>query len=173
MMTRRFSALLAAGLLFAGAAQADQAAQVHAEKAWIRVLPAGLPAGGYVTLHNTGDTTVTLTGATSARYGHVMLHQSTTEGGMGRMSMVEQLAIPAHGSVALAPGGYHLMLMQATKAVNAGETVPVTLDFADGSHLPVEFLARPANAVDAGDKAPAGMDPAMPMDHGGAMPHGH
>ena len=172
MMPRPLPLLIAAGLLFAGAAHADQSAQVHADKAWIRVLPAGLPAGGYVTLHNTGDSAVALTGASSPRYTHVMLHQSTTEGGMGRMSMVEQLAIPAHGSVALAPGGYHLMLMQATKAVNAGETVPVTLDFADGSHLPVDFLARPANAVDAGDAAPA-MDPAMPMDHGSAMPHGH
>lgn len=173
MMPRPLPLLIAAGLLFAGVAHAGQSAQVHADKAWIRVLPAGLPAGGYVTLHNTGDTAVALTGASSPRYAHVMLHQSTTDGGMGRMSMVDQLAIPAHGSVALAPGGYHLMLMQATKAVNAGETVSVTLDFADGSQLPVDFLARPANAVDAGEAAPAGMDPAMPMDHGSAMPHGH
>lgn len=166
-MPRSLSPLLAAALLFAGAAHADQSTQVHAEKGWIRVLPAGLPAGGYVTLHNTGASAVALTGASSPRYGRVMLHQSTTEGGMGRMSMVEQLAIPARGSVALAPGGYHLMLMQATRAVSAGETVSVTLDFADGSHLPVDFLARPANAVDAGDVAPTGTNP------GGATSQAH
>lgn len=166
-MPRSLSPLLAAALLFAGAAHADQSTQVHAEKGWIRVLPAGLPAGGYVTLHNTGASAVALTGASSPRYGRVMLHQSTTEGGMGRMSMVEQLAIPARGSVALAPGGYHLMLMQATRAVSAGETVSVTLDFADGSHLPVDFLARPANAVDAGDAAPTGTNP------GGATSQAH
>lgn len=172
-MPRALPLLIAAGLLFSGVTHAGQAAQVKADKAWIRVLPADLPAGGYVTLHNTGDTAVALTGASSARYSHVMLHQSTTEGGMGRMSMVNQLTIPAHGSVALAPGGYHLMLTQTTKAVSAGEKVPVTLDFADGSQLPVGFLARPANAVDAGDAAPASMDPAMPTDHGSAIPHDH
>jgi hypothetical protein len=166
-MPRSLSLLLAASLLFAGAAHADQSAQIHADKAWIRVLPAELPAGGYVTLHNSGDSPVALTGASSPRYTHVMLHQSSTESGMGRMSMVDQLAIPAHGSVALAPGGYHLMLMHATGAVSAGDTVSITLDFADGSHLPVDFMARPANAVDAGDPVPAAASSA------GATPPGH
>lgn len=155
-MTVRSLGLLLAGLLAAGAAHADQASQVHADAPWLRVLPAGLPAGGYVTLRNDGDAAATLTHASSARYGEVMLHQSTTDGGMGRMKMVDRLVIPAHGQVALAPGGYHLMMMQAHGAVAAGDRVPVTLDFADGSHLSLEFLARPANAVDAGT---------MPMDH--------
>jgi copper(I)-binding protein len=149
---------LLAGLLFVGTAHAaDQASQVHADQPWIRVLPAGLPAGGYVTLRNGGDDAVTLTGASSPRYAQAMLHQSTTEGGMGRMKMVDKVAIPAHGEVTFAPGGYHIMLMQASKPVQAGEQVPMTLQFADGSHLTVDFLARPANAVD-GDKP-------MPMDH--------
>ncbi|HEX5305166.1 MAG TPA: copper chaperone PCu(A)C [Dyella sp.] len=167
-MPRSLPLLFAAGLLWAGIAHADPSAQVRADKAWIRVLPADLPAGGYVTLHNTGDTAVALVGASSTRYGHVMLHQSSTEGGMGRMNMVERLAIPAHGSVSLAPGGYHLMLMHATPAVSPGDKVPVTLDFADGSKLAVDFLARPANAVDAGEtRATTKTD----LDH--SMPPGH
>lgn len=157
MKIRPLAALLC-GLLLAGAAHAaDQASQIHADQPWIRVLPAGLPAGGYVTLHNGGDDAVTLTGASSPRYAQAMLHQSTTEGGMGRMKMVDKVAIPAHGAVTFAPGGYHIMLMQAATPVKAGEQVPVTLQFADGSHMTVDFLARPANAVDGGDS--------MPMDH--------
>jgi copper(I)-binding protein len=157
MTIRPLSALLA-GLLLAGSVHAaDQASQVRADHAWIRVLPTGLPAGGYVTLSNRGDETAVLTGASSPRYAHAMLHQSSTEGGMGRMKMVDKVAIPAHGEVTFAPGGYHIMLMQASKPVQAGEQVPMTLQFADGSHLTVDFLARPANAVD-GDKP-------MPMDH--------
>lgn len=143
----------AAGLLMASAAQADQAAGIKATHGWIRVLPANLPAGGYVTLNNVADTPAVLNGASSPRYTRVMLHQSTTEGGMGRMKMIEQLAIPAHGNVTFAPGGYHLMLMQAHTPVSAGESIPLTLDFADGSHVQVSFKARPANAVDAGDSA--------------------
>ncbi|HEU4670603.1 MAG TPA: copper chaperone PCu(A)C [Dyella sp.] len=162
-MKARPHAALLAGLLMAGAAHADQAAGVHASNAWIRVMPAGLPAGGYAVLHNDGDAPATLTGASSTAYAGVMLHQSSTEGGMGRMKMIDRLEIPAHGEVALAPGGYHLMLMHGSDTVRVGGQVPVTLQFADGSHATVSFLARPANAIGAGP----GSDATPAHDHGG------
>lgn len=145
---KRFSPLLLAGLLFVGAAHAAQAGQVRASHAWIRLLPAGLPAGGYVTLANDGDQPARLVGASSPVYGEVMLHRSTMPmGGMSQMSAVDHLDIPAHGTVALTPGGYHLMLEQAAHPPQAGDTVKVLLRFADGSTLDAGFLARPANAV--------------------------
>jgi copper(I)-binding protein len=62
------------------------------------------------------------------------------------------------------------MLMQPKQPVKPGDTVTLTLKFADGSTLATDFIARPANALDAGD---AHADPAMPgMDHG-AMSHDH
>lgn len=146
-MTLRSLSLLLAGLLCAGAAHATQAGHVHASDAWIRVMPANLPAGGYVTLRNDGDQPAVLDAASSAAYGSVMLHQSSTDTGMGRMRMVKSLTVPAHGQVALAPGGYHLMLMDAAKAVQPGQTVQVVLHFADGSTLAASFLAKPANAL--------------------------
>ncbi|MGN2252667.1 copper chaperone PCu(A)C [Frateuria sp. GZRe12] len=146
-MTLRSLPLLLAGLLGAGAAQAGQADHVHATGAWIRVMPASLPAGGYVTLRNDGDQPVVLDGASSADYASVMLHESSTDTGMGRMRMVDRLTVPAHGQVALAPGGYHFMLMDAAKAVQPGQTVRITLHFADGSTLATDFLAKPANAL--------------------------
>jgi len=66
---------------------------------------------------------------------------------MSHMSGIESLAIPAHGQVVLAPGGYHLMLMHAVAPVVPGTRVRLTLEFSDGSSLPVDFLARPANAL--------------------------
>lgn len=146
-MTLRALPLLLGGLLCAGGAYAAQADHVRASDAWIRVMPAGLPAGGYVTLRNDGGEPAVLQGASSATYGSVMLHQSSTETGMGRMRMVDRLEIPAQGQVALAPGGYHLMLMNAKAAVQPGQTVRVTLRFADGSSLDADFVARPANAL--------------------------
>lgn len=147
-MTPRPLPLLLAGLLLgAGVAHAGQADHVHADGAWIRVMPANLPAGGYVTLRNEGELPAVLDGASSAAYGSVMLHESATDSGMGRMRMVERLTIPAHGQVALAPGGYHFMLMDAAKPVQPGQTVQVTLHFADGSLLSTDFRARPANAL--------------------------
>jgi copper(I)-binding protein len=149
MKHARLLALLA-GLALATGAHAGAADQVRATHAWIRVLPGTLPAGGYVTLENRGDQPVALTGARSAAYAEVMLHHSSTQGGMSRMAMVESLPIPAHASVVLAPGGDHLMLMQPVAAVQPGSVVELQLQFADGSTLPVDFVARPANALDDG-----------------------
>lgn len=159
--------MLLSGLLLAGGARAADADHVRASHAWIRVLPGALPAGAYVTLENDGDKPVALRGAASTVYAEVMLHRSSRAGGMSRMSMVDALNVPAHGKAELAPAGYHLMLMQPNAPVKPGDTVTLTLQFGDGSTLATDFVARPANALDAGD------DHAMPaMDHG-AMPHGH
>jgi periplasmic copper chaperone A len=139
--------LLVAGLLLSTGAVATEAGHIRASHAWIRVLPGGLPAGAYVTLENTNDQPAMLQGASSPAYASVMLHKSSTDGGMGRMAMVDSLAVPAHGKVELAPGGYHLMLTDASAPVQPGETVEMVLRFDDGSTLDVDFLARPANAT--------------------------
>lgn len=143
--------LLLAGLLISAGVQARSADHIRASHAWIRVLPGSLPAGGYVTLINDGDQPVALQTASSPAYASVMLHHSSTSGGVSRMTMVDTLAIPAHAKVALAPAGYHLMLMQAKTPVKPGDTVEVTLTFADGSTLETHFTARPANAMDDGE----------------------
>lgn len=125
---------------------------VQASGAWIRWLPAGLPAGGYVTLRNTSARPVELIGADSPDYGNAMLHQSMSKGGMSEMLHVEQVLIPAHGSVAFKPGSYHIMLMQRKNDVKPGDNVPITLKFAGGMTLRVDFEVRKADAT-----GPAGM----------------
>ena len=152
MKLRTLSFLLAGvmltGLSLTSGVHAAAADHIVASHAWIRVLPGNLPAGAYVTLENNGDQPVALSGASSTAYAEVMLHQSSNEGGMSRMAMLESLAVPAHGRVLLAPAGYHLMLMKATQSVKPGDTVKLNLRFTDGSTLATDFLARPADALD-------------------------
>ncbi len=141
---------MAGGLSIATGVHAAAADQMRATHAWIRVLPGALPAGAYVTLDNDGEQPVALTGASSQAYAQVMLHHSSTGGGVSRMTMVESLAVPAHGAAVLAPAGYHLMLMHPAVPVTPGSTVRLLLQFSDGSSLPTDFIARPANALDDG-----------------------
>lgn len=151
MKFRTLPCLLLAGVLLVGGAHADEAAHITASHGWIRILPGSLPAGAYVTLTNHGDKPVALKGASSPTYGEVMLHKSSTEGGVSRMRMVKSVNVPAHGVTRLAPGGYHLMLMKAGHPVKPGDMVRMTLRFSDGSHLVSNFIARPANAMGAAD----------------------
>ncbi|TCV91291.1 hypothetical protein EC912_11237 [Luteibacter rhizovicinus] len=144
MKTRLIVAL--AGLTLCFGAQANDAASVHATNAWIRVLPGTLPAGGYVDFANDSDHTLKIVDTDSPAYGHAMLHRSSTDGGMGRMEMLKSVDLPAKSTTKFAPGGYHVMLMDAGKPVKAGDTVVVNFHLADGSVLPVNFVARPANA---------------------------
>lgn len=103
--------------------------------AWMRYLLPGIPAGGYLVLRNGGTAPAVLTGASSPACGSLMLHESAEASGMAMMRTVPGIAVPAGGSVALAPGGYHLMCM--APKMKPGESVSVTLRFEDGSSLTV------------------------------------
>jgi len=145
---RRVPAMLSIAVALS-VAQAAAAGTVQVTRAWIRVLPGDLPAAGYATLENPGDKPVALLDAHSAAYRDIMLHRSVTAGGVSRMMMVRRLTVPAHGRARLAPGGYHLMLMHATRIVTPGEKVSITLRFDDGNTETVVFVAMPANATGA------------------------
>ena len=105
-------------------------------------LPAGLPAGGYFTLHNGGNAPVKLTGADSPACGMLMLHKSEDKGGMSQMMDVPDITVPAGGDLKFAPGGYHLMCMQPK--MQPGSVVSVTLQFADGTKTYVNFAVKNA-----------------------------
>lgn len=136
------SALLA-GLLLAVSAHAGDLAVAHA---WVRWLPGDLPAAGYATIENRGAQPQRLTGVDSPDYAAVMLHRSVSTEGVDRMQAVGGLDLPAHTATALAPGGYHLMLMRPRRALAPGDRVMLRLHFADGSTLEATAVVRPPTA---------------------------
>jgi copper(I)-binding protein len=136
-----------AGLLLAATASAaTQGSPIKIEHGWVRWLPANLPAAGYAVIRNDGDKPAVLSSVDSTDYGVAMLHRSMQENGKDVMEMVHALTIPAHGEVKLAPGGYHLMLMDARHPIKPGDAVHVTLHFAGGETIQATWPVRPANA---------------------------
>ncbi|MHA3903876.1 copper chaperone PCu(A)C [Castellaniella sp. WN] len=136
---------ISAGLLLAvsasawaqghGAAQgapAKTSATVTASDCWIRLIPSPAPSGGFFVAHNAGSEDALLTGAHSPDYGMIMLHETTESGGMSKMSMVHQVAIPAGKDLAFKPGGYHLMLEQPRDGLKVGDAVRVDFTLANG-----------------------------------------
>ncbi|NLP62487.1 copper chaperone PCu(A)C [Paraburkholderia sacchari] len=141
-VTRWSAALACAFAAFAPAAHAADAA-LTAQNAWVRWLPNDLPAAGYVTLKNDGDKPVDLVNVTSDDYGMVMLHQTVSNGSTQKMMMVHKATVPAHGTLSIAPGGYHLMLEHAKHKIAPGDTVHVKLQFSDGATLDTPFAVKP------------------------------
>ncbi|WP_341314758.1 copper chaperone PCu(A)C [Paraburkholderia sp. IMGN_8] len=136
------SCALALSFGFAPGAQAGGAQAISAREAWVRWLPNNLPAAGYVTLVNASDKPIDLVDISSNDYGDAMLHQTVSNGSTQKMVMVDKLTVPAHGQVAIAPGGYHVMLEDAKHTVKPGDTVHLTLKFSDGETLDTPFTVK-------------------------------
>ena len=79
--------------------------------AYIPLGPEGMVNAGYMKLNNTSDTDITLHYITSPVYDAVQIHSTIQKNGVAKMVHAKNLVIPAKGSVALEPGGSHLMLM--------------------------------------------------------------
>ncbi len=116
---------------------------------WVRVVPGSPVGAGYLTVTNAGAAD-RLVGASVAGAGRVELHVSSHEGGVARMRPVEGgLAIGPRGTLTLAPGGAHLMLLDLKGPVVDGELVQGTLRFEKAGAVPVEFEARTSAAPHA------------------------
>lgn len=124
---------LGASVAMAGASAVD------VSNARIRLLPGDLPLAGYFDMHNTGKQTVSLTGASSAAFGGVMIHKSMHKNGEAMMMMVHKIDVAPGKTVSFAPGGYHLMLMHRKKDLKVGDKVVIELVFSNGHKMDVQF----------------------------------
>ena len=128
---------------------APPAAAVTVAGPWLRATPPGAPvAGGFLTLHNGTSADDRLLAVESDAAQHVEIHEMRDEGGVARMrEMVDGLPLPAGATAELKPGGQHLMFIQPTRALPAGEKVDATLVFERAGRMPVVFEVRPLGAA--------------------------
>ena len=73
---------------------------------------------------------------------------AASDGAMGSsspmmgMRKIDSLEIPAGGSVELKPGGYHIMLIDLTRELKAGDKFDITLKFANAGDVKVTAEVR-------------------------------
>ena len=118
---------------------------IEVAQPWTRATPPGAGAGGgFVTLTNHGDGDDMLLGATSPITERVEIHIMEMDGDVMRMAPLPGgIELPAGGSVTLAPGGLHLMLMELDSPIVEGEPVPVTLEFQHAEPMEIELRVLP------------------------------
>jgi hypothetical protein len=148
-------------------AQAEdvKAGDLVVSQSWSRATPGGAKvAGGYLTIENKGAGPDRLLGGSTDVAAKIEVHEMTMKDGVMNMRPLDQgLTIEPGKTVKLAPGGYHLMLLDLKGALKQGDKLPVTLQFEKAGKVQVSFDVQAVGA-----QAPAG------ADHGGAMDHsGH
>lgn len=118
-------------------------ASVRVDAAWVRTAPPGaMMLAGYMTLHNDGKVPVRFEWAQSDVFGTVELHRSLVVNGMDTMRPAGAQTIPAGGELRFAPGGLHLMLMDARRPLQVGDVVRFRLHFAGGVFVDVAAPVR-------------------------------
>lgn len=137
---RSVLAALAALFLATVAHAAPPLAAPQVKAAWSRPAAQGTTAGGFMTLTNLGPKADALVAVESPLAKGAQIHQSMMHGSMAMMQPVAQVPVPAAGSVTFAPGGYHLMFLEVTRALKVGDTLPATLTFASGAKVKATFV---------------------------------
>ncbi|WP_441251026.1 copper chaperone PCu(A)C [Kitasatospora sp. McL0602] len=99
--------------------------------------PGGMGAG-YLTVSNSGGEDQ-LVKVSSPAASSVTMHRSTGT----TMEEVDALPVPAHGTLALARGGNHLMIMGWAKAPVVGDHLELDLTFAKGATVTVQVPVEP------------------------------
>lgn len=139
-LTRPLSALLLALFALPALAHHYVFGTLYIGHPWSRAMPAMMSSGAvYLKLDNRGTSADRLLAVSTPRAASAELHQHNHDNGVMRMRAVPSgIELPPGRSIALAPGGLHIMLMGLTAPLKAGERFPLTLRFARAGKIEIE-----------------------------------
>ena len=124
-------ALIAALVVTPARAEEVKAGDLVITQAWSRATPGGAKVGGgYLTIENKGSAPDRLIGGSADVADKVQVHEMAVNNGVMTMRPLDKgLVIEPGKTVKLAPGGYHLMLLELKSPLKQGDKLAVTLEF--------------------------------------------
>ncbi|MCX2723710.1 copper chaperone PCu(A)C [Roseibium salinum] len=119
---------------------------------WTRATPPRAKSGGgFVEIVNTGSEADRLIAVSSDAAAKAELHQMTVNDGVMTMRELEGgIEIPAGETVALQPGGLHIMFMGLNHPFEEGARVPVVLTFEKAGDVALELAVEKMGAKSSG-----------------------
>ncbi|WP_084128537.1 copper chaperone PCu(A)C [Demequina sp. NBRC 110055] len=131
----RLGALAAvAALSLSACASADEPGEITITDPWVKAAESGMTAA-FGDLTNGTDETVVLVSVDTSASPTNELHETLSDasGGMSMSQKEGGFEIAPGEKLTLEPGGNHVMMMDVTEPIEAGDTVDFTLTFEDGS----------------------------------------
>lgn len=148
---RRRSLLLAV-LATPAVAVAQGTSPLRIEQPFARATaPTARAGSAYMTIVNSAATADRLLRAESSVAARVELHTVIKDGDVMRMREVPAIDVPANGKATLAPGGFHVMLMELKAPLKAGDTAAITLVFEKAGRIDVAVPILPLGSAPAGE----------------------
>ena len=160
-------AFIVAGVLALFAAGASRAHEHHTGDltifhAWARPAAEGRNGAVYLTIKNDGKEGETFVSAESPIAEKTELHETRDENGVMKMHAVKEgVEVKPGSSLEFKPGGYHIMLFDLKKPLEAGATFPLKITLAKAGAVSVDVKV---------EKTEPGSAEAMPM-HMHGMDH--
>ncbi len=130
-------------------AQETSAGPITIIHPWARATPPGARVGGgYLIVTNKGDQPDRLVSLTSEVSERAEVHEMSMKDGVMSMRELEGgLPIPAHGSVELKPGSFHVMFFGLKQPLRQGSHFSTTLSFEKAGPVTVDFDIEPIGAT--------------------------
>lgn len=109
---------------------------------WAKASLKGVPnSTAYMAITNTGETEDTLIAASSDVSRAVEIHTMTMKDGVMRMRRLESgVTLPAGKTIALKPGGKHIMLIGLKDRLEAGASFEMTLTFEKAGEKRIDVM---------------------------------
>jgi periplasmic copper chaperone A len=129
---------------------------MHISQPWARATPKGADDGaGYMTITNKGTAPDRVSCVSDDASTQCVIHSMTMEGGIMRMRAVEGgLEIKPGQTIALSPGGYHIMFVDLKHPLVQGQMVKATLKFDHAGTVDIDYpiaaIGAPAPGAAAG-----------------------
>ena len=136
-----------------GSAQAQSSldGSIQIVSPWARATVPGIPGGAFLTIVNKGTADDRLVSVSAAVAEMAELHKTENDNGVMKMTPISSIVVKAGQKVALAPGGYHIMLMHLKAPLKEGESFPLTLTFDKAGKIEVMVKVGKAGAMGGGD----------------------
>ena len=127
-------------------ADATESKGIVAHDVWVRASIGQVPTtAAYLTVENRGEKDDRLLSVSTPIAASAQIHDSGESKGVMQMRPVKALSV-AHGkSVALTPGGMHIMVMGLTLPLKAGDRIPLTLHFEHAGDVAVQAEVKGLN----------------------------
>lgn len=128
-----------------------QAGDLTLRDAWVRApmgmegmsdSTGGVVTGAFLRIENKGSQPDRLVKVESDAAELVEIHKTEMTGDTMTMQQVDGVDVPAGGSAELKPGGFHIMLINLTRTLKAGDEVTLTLTFEQAGAVTLTAAVR-------------------------------